>query len=65
MSKVSWKPTPEVLRATEALLVAMGVQDGKTFHGVGDGSQFTPQDPRVLWVEAGGEPGVWNMVFIP
>lgn len=64
--KSAWKPTLEQLKATEAVLIAMGVADGKTFHGVGElGMVFIPSDLRVLWMEAAGEQGTWNMVFVP
>lgn len=63
--KLNWKPTVEMLREAERVLVAMnGALDGKTFHGGGEvAREWQPTDPRVMWSEA-TEPGTWNMVWV-
>lgn len=60
--KYKKNPTVEQLNAMETLLLAGGA-DGQSYYGVVP--EWTPHDPRVLWCEAAGEPGVWNMVVVP
>ncbi len=53
-------PTVDVLNAQEALLLAQG-EGGKTF--CGNVPVWQPTDGRVMWTEAGGGEGAWNMVW--
>ena len=56
--------TVELLRATEMMLIAQGVAEGKTFKGAMP-PEYIPTDDRIMWCESPDEKGVWMLTFVP